>query len=52
MISCELMDLEDIAKEVGVILEGKDYDKWQDYLQDTCTCKTFTALRATYYGVA
>ena len=52
MITCELMNLDDIAKEVGVVLEGKDYDKWQDYLQEACTCKTFHALRVTYYGVA
>jgi hypothetical protein len=51
MITCELMNLEDIAKEVGVVLEGKDYNKWQDYLQDHCTCQT-TAKLKTYYGVA
>jgi len=51
MITCELMNLEDIAAKLGIILTGKNYDYWQDYLQDHCTCQT-TAKLKTYYGVA
>lgn len=42
--SCELQDIETIATQAGVILVGPNYDKWQDYLQDNCTCQTYRAL--------
>jgi hypothetical protein len=51
VIACELLSLDEIAEQAGVTLIGDDYDKWQDYLQESCTCKTFTALRLEYYGV-
>ena len=51
MIACEASSLEVIAEQAGVTLTKDDYDKWQDYLQESCTCKTFTELRLEYYGV-
>ena len=43
-ISCELQDIEMIATQAGVTLTGPNYDKWQDYLQDSCSCQTYRAL--------
>jgi hypothetical protein len=43
-ISCELQDLEDIMKEVGILLTGDDYDEAQDYLQESCPCSTYNYL--------
>jgi hypothetical protein len=49
-IACEVSSLEVIAEHAGVTLTGDDCDKWQDYLEESCTCKTFKALRLEYYG--
>jgi len=45
MITCELQNLETIMLFAGIkVLEGKNYDKAQDYLDNNCTCKTYMYL--------
>jgi hypothetical protein len=36
---CELIDLEEIFKSINITLQGDDYDKAQDLLQDSCSCR-------------
>jgi hypothetical protein len=52
MITCEVQDLEYIMREAGVHLTGDSYDKAQDYLQDSCTCKTYQYLLGYKAGLS
>lgn len=45
MISCELMDLDEIMDKAEILLTGKDYDEAQYFLQESCSCATYKYLQ-------
>lgn len=50
MISCELMDLDEIMDKAGILLTGKDYDEAQYFLQESCSCATYKYLQEKAAG--